>query len=99
MEPNSFFTWQALMSYSGATLATTLVTQFLKSIPLLEKVRTRLLSYVIAILIMALATIFTQGFSWSGFAMTFVNAVVVALASNGAFDAISSDGKKTKQTE
>ncbi len=92
---NSFFTWQTLMTYSGAVLATTLVTQFLKGLPYIVKIPTRIVSYFIALATMICATVFTDGFTWSGFAMSFINAVVVALASNGAFDAVNKNTPST----
>ncbi len=92
---DGFFTWQMLMTYSGAVLATTVITQFLKGLPFIVKIPTRVVSYVIALAVMIGAMLFTDGFSWSGIAMAFINAVVVALASNGAFDAVTlkSSGK------
>lgn len=84
-----FFTWSTLMTYSGATLATTLMTQLLKEIPLINRIPSRLLSYMIAVVIMALAALATKSFEWSGLVMAFINASAVALAANGAFDAIT----------
>ena len=83
-----FFTWSTLMTYSGATLATTLMTQLIKEIPYVNRIPSRLISYIIAVIIMALAALATKSFEWSGLAMAFINASAVALAANGAFDAI-----------
>ncbi|MBQ1892467.1 MAG: hypothetical protein II155_00020 [Clostridia bacterium] len=83
-----FFTWSTLMTYSGATLATTLMTQLIKEIPFVKRIPSRLVSYIIAVVIMVLAALATKSFEWSGLVMAFINASAVALAANGAFDAI-----------
>ena len=86
---NSFFDGSMLLTYSGATLATTLITQFLKGIRWLDRVPTRVLSYIIALTIMTAATLARGGVRWQELALTAVNSVVVALAANGAFDAVN----------
>ena len=84
----SFFIWQTLMTYSGATLATTLVTQFLKEIPFVSRVPARVLSYFTALVMILAATFVMTGLTWRDAVMAFINAAAVALAANGAFDAI-----------
>lgn len=87
---NGFFTWQTLITYSGAALATTLITQFFKDAGPIKRLPTRLFSYFIALAVICASTVAVKGFVWSELAMAFINAVVVALASNGAFDAVVS---------
>ena len=91
---SGYFTWQTLITYSGATLATTLITQFLKEIGFLKKLPARLLSYLTALTVMLAATVALQGFMWSDIVMAFINAVVVALAANGAFDAVNGEKRE-----
>ncbi len=83
-----FFTWAFLGSFAGAVVGTALLTQFFKSI--FAKLPTQVLSYIIAIVIMALATAATGGFtqSWTVWAMIPFNAVLISLSSNGAYDGI-----------
>jgi len=83
-----YFTWQTLLTYSGATLATTIITQFLKGIRAFDRLPTRVLSYFTALVIMLASILATEGFAWGDLALAAVNAVVVALAANGAFDAV-----------
>ena len=86
---DSFFDSEMLLTYSGATLAVTLITQFLKGVRWLERIPTRVISYLLALVIM-LGAGFAHGFScWQEAALIPVNAVVVALAANGSFDALS----------
>ncbi len=90
---NEFFTWAILATYAGATLATTLVTQLLKGVGFLDRIPTRIFSYVVALIILLAATFFTGALTWDAAALCVVNAVVVSLASNGAFDAVN-NGRK-----
>ena len=86
---NDFFTWAILATYAGATLATTLVTQLLKGICFIDRIPTRIFSYVVALIILLMATFFTGALTWNTAALCVVNAAVVSLAANGAFDAVS----------
>ena len=84
MEP---FTWEYLATIAGATAATLLIVQLLK-LPLdkLWKIPTRIWVYLIALVLMLLATVFTTGLSVETALLTAVNAVIVALAAMGAYD-------------
>ena len=84
MEP---FTWEYLATIAGATAATLLIVQQLK-LPLdkLWKIPTRIWVYLIALILMLLATVFTTGLSVETALLTAVNAVIVALAAMGAYD-------------
>lgn len=81
------FTWNILATYAGAVLATALVTQMLKNIPGIQKLPTRVFSYIVAFIILILAAIFTDTLSLSTVLLTLLNAALVSFASNGAFDA------------
>lgn len=84
---NDYFTWGLLGTYSGAILAVTLITQFVKGIGFIDKIPTRFVSWVIAVVVLILAQLFTSSLTFSSAALTLINAVVVSLASNGTFDA------------
>lgn len=85
---NEFFTWASLGTYAGAVLATTIITQLLKGIAIFDKLPTRIFSYIIAVIVLLAANIFGGAVNASAVALCFVNAAVVSLAANGAFDAI-----------
>ena len=91
---NEFFTWTTLATYAGATLATSLITQLIKGLGFIDKIPTRITSYVIALVVLLAATFFTGGLTLESGVLCVVNAVVVSLASNGAFDAVTA--KKSK---
>ncbi len=84
---NEFFTWQMLATEGGATIATALLTQLLKGA--LKSIPTRLLSYLIALVIMLAANFFLGILNISNTFLLAINAVVVSLASNGGYDALS----------
>lgn len=82
---NDFFTWEMLATLAGCSLATGLLTQFLKNS---IKIPTQWLSYIIAVVLLFAATLFTGGLTLSTGGIIPLNAVIVALSSNGAYSAI-----------
>lgn len=85
--PTEPFSWEQLATIAGATLATLLVVQLLKlPIDKVWKIPTRIVAYVIALVIMILATHFTVGLTWNNTILAAVNAVIVALAAMGAYE-------------
>ena len=88
-----FFTWTMLATYAGAVMATTLVTQLLKGVGFISKIPTQIFSYVVALAILLAATFFGGQWTWPDAALCLLNAVVVSLASNGAYEAMAR-GKK-----
>lgn len=85
----NFFTWQGLVTYSDAVLATAIITQFLKDLKIINRLPTRLVSYFAALAVMTAATLVTAGFDYRKLILNVLNSVIVALASNGAFDAVN----------
>ena len=85
--PTDPFTWEQLATIAGATLATLLIVQLLK-LPLdkIWKIPTRIVVYVIALVILLLATLFTGGLNMNTALLTAINAVIVALAAMGAYE-------------
>ncbi len=86
---NSFFDYSMLLTYSGTTLAVTLVTQFLKGMRAIDRLPTRAVSYITALVLMLCTRLVSGVLDWREYLLVPVNAVVVALAANGAHDAIS----------
>lgn len=85
--PSDPFTWAQLITIGGATAATLIFVQLLK-LPLdkVWKIPTRIVVYVIALVIMILASIFTDGITASSALLTVINAAIVALAAMGAYE-------------
>jgi len=95
------FTWEYLATIAGATLATMLIVQLLK-LPMdkIWKIPTRIIVYVIALLVMTVATHFTMGLTWERFGLAAVNSVIVALTAMGGYEVtIAKLEKKDKTTD
>ena len=92
---NEFFTWAALGTYAGATLLTGMVTQMLKGVNFIDRIPTRLFAYVVAALILIAANAIAGTLDWANAGLAIVNAVVVALAASGGYDAVMTDRDKS----
>ena len=90
---DTFFTWSTLATLAGASVAVGLITQFLKDA---IKIPTQWLSYILAVIILAAATLFTGGTDVSLWAIIPLNAVIVSTSANGAYAAILRATNKTE---
>ena len=89
-----FFTWGILGTYAGATLATTLLTQLLKEAAGIKKIPTKLLSFLIAVLVLIAEQAFMSTLTLSSGVLAVINGALVSLAANGAFDAVAAKKKE-----
>lgn len=85
--PTDPFSWEQLATIAGATLATLLIVELLK-LPFdkVWKIPTRIIVYVIALIVLILATYFTQGLTPNTALLTAINAIIVALSAMGAYE-------------
>lgn len=85
--PTTPVTWAQLATIGGAAMATMLIVQLLK-LPLdkVWKIPTRIIVFVIAFIVLILATYFTQGLTWNTALLTVINAVIVALTAMGGYE-------------
>ena len=87
MIPESFYSWEALGTYAGATVAVMIIVQFTKELPGIVKIPTRAWAYIISALLLVLSTVFTvQPITPAVIILCFVNAVIVAMAAVGGYD-------------
>ena len=85
--PTQPFSWEQLATIAGAALATMLIVQLLKlPIDKVWKIPTRIIVFLIAAVVMLLATYFTQGLSWNTALLTILNAVIAALTAMGGYE-------------
>ena len=85
--PTQPVTWAQLATIGGAAMATMLIVQLLKlPIDKVWKIPTRIVVFVIAAIILTLATYFTQGLTWNTAILTLINAVIVALTAMGGYE-------------
>lgn len=81
------YSWEYLATIAGATAATLLIVQFLKlPIDKVWKIPTRIVAYIIALVIVILAQYFTDGLDAQKALLCIINAFVVALAAFGAYE-------------
>jgi phosphoglycerol transferase MdoB-like AlkP superfamily enzyme len=92
---NEFFTWAALGTYAGATVLTMMVTQLFKGVRFIEQIPTRLFAYLVALIVLLMASIITGTLSFETGSLAAINAVVVALAASGGYDAVMVDRDKS----
>jgi hypothetical protein len=86
---NDFVTWDIIGTYAGAVMVVGLITQLLKYFPLVEKLPTQLLSYLLSFIILTASQLALNTFSLASLGLNIINAVIVSLASNGAYTAMS----------
>lgn len=100
MTLNSFLTWETLATFAGIAACTGLLTQLFKNVT--SKLPTQWLSYIIAAVLLVVTTAATGGWMqpWTVWALIPLNAALVSLASNGAYQAVIrlKDGKSTDET-
>lgn len=85
--PTNPFSWEQLATISGAALATMLIVQLLKlPIDRVWKIPTRIIVFMIAAIVMLLATYFTKGLSADTAILTILNAVIAALTAMGGYE-------------
>lgn len=83
-----YFTWEMLATYTGAILAVTLITQFIKDLGFIKLIPTRITAYIVAVIVMIAALGFTGELTAANVGLTIINAVIVALAANSTHDAL-----------
>lgn len=80
-------TWEYLASIAGATAAVLLIVQYTKvRLDKVWKIPTRLYVYVIALIVLSVATAFTTGLTWDSLLLVIPNAFVVAAAAMGSYE-------------
>ena len=85
--PTNPFSWEQLATISGAALATMLIVQLLKlPIDRVWKIPTRIIVFLIAAIVMLLATYFTNGLTADTAILTILNAVIAALTAMGGYE-------------
>lgn len=91
---DSFFSWDMLTTFAGASAATGIITEAIKGA--FQKIPTQIVSYIVAVIVLTLSTGATTGFAaeWSLWAMVPINAILVSLAANGGFQALQRTKKE-----
>ena len=96
--PTEPVSWDQLATIAGAAMATMLIVQLLK-LPLdkVWKIPTRIIVFLIAAVVMLLATYFTKGLTWNTALLTLMNAVIAALTAMGGYELTFAKIEKKKE--
>ena len=85
---NEFATWNILATYGGAAVAVSILCQFTKGLGFIDKIPTQVWSYILSLLILYPAMLFTGQLSGEMIFLTLFNGVLVSIAANGTFSAV-----------
>lgn len=83
-----FVTWAGLATHAGALTMVGLIVQFTKGIPFIDRMPTQLWSYIVSLVVLYAANFFTGQLTVDNAALILFNAAIIALASNGGYDAV-----------
>lgn len=84
-----FLTWGDLVTYGGAVMAVLIITEFTKDLPGIRRIPTRLWAYLIALVLLAAATVFTADrVRAQDMLLCLVNGVIVAMAAVGSYHSV-----------
>ena len=84
-----FLTWGDLATYGGAVMAVLIITEFTKDLPGIRRIPTRLWAYMIALVLLVTATVFTgDRVRAEDILLSIINAVLVTMAAMGSFHAV-----------
>lgn len=86
---NEFLQWETFGTFAGVGLGVGIFTQLLKGAKWLERISPQLVSYALALLFMVGSQLALGEFTWSRFALNFINAGAVSLAANGGYDGVN----------
>lgn len=85
-----FFSWGMLATYAGALAATLVITQLIKGIPYVNKLHPRLVSWMVAAILLLAANYFIDSLTLETAGICIINAGVISLAANGGYDLLKS---------
>lgn len=87
MEMN-FFDWTYLGSFAGALAAVVLITELIKNVPIIKKIPTQIVSWVLGFVVLILAQFFTGALTVETAVLAVLNGGMVSLAANGGYSAL-----------
>ena len=91
-----FVSWTMLATFAGSLSMVLLITQLTKEIGFIKRIPTQIWSYMITVAILFPAYFFTNQLTLETAILIPFNAVMVALAANGGFDALEKIFSKIK---
>ena len=83
----NFLTWDMLLTWSGCVAGTIILTEFVKK--LAPKAMPQIVSFIFAVMILALGHFAVGDFAWKEAPLYLINAIAVSIAANGGFDLLN----------
>lgn len=83
---DKFFTYEMLLTYATCVTAVFGVTQFIKELPLIKKIPTKYVSFLVAVIIVTLTNIATNQFKASNILLYILSSVFISMNANGIYD-------------
>ncbi|MDR0286194.1 MAG: hypothetical protein LBI03_00560 [Clostridiales bacterium] len=85
---NGFISFELLGTWSVCITVTTLLTQFIKRFITLDP---QVISCILSVILLQLATVFTVGWNLSEIILTFINGIILGLSANGVYDVFNKE--------
>lgn len=86
---NDFVSWNLVGSYAGLIMVSGVLTQLLKYFPIIEKIPTQLLTYILSFALLTASQLALNTFAAATVGLNLINAAIVSLAANGAYTAMT----------
>lgn len=84
-----FITWSDLITYGGAVMAVLIITEFTKDLPGIHRIPTRLWAYLVSLVLLVLAAVFTADkVRAEDVLLCLINGVLVAMAAVGSYHSV-----------
>ena len=84
-----FLTWGDLATYGGAVMAVLIITEFTKDLPGIRRIPTRLWAYLVSLVLLVLAAVFTADkVRAEDVLLCLINGVLVAMAAVGSYHSV-----------
>lgn len=84
-----FLNWTVISSFSGSLMVVTALTQITKKIKIIKKIPTQLWSYIVSFTVLFVTHLVIGKINVKGIILIAINAVLLSLASNGSYDAVT----------
>ena len=84
-----FLNWTVISSFSGSLMVVTALTQITKEIKIIKIIPTQLWSYIVSFTVLFVTHLVIGKINVKGIILIAINAVLLSLASNGSYDAVT----------
>lgn len=83
---DTFITWEMLATFSILASIVFMVTEFVKELPLLSAIKTKYLSWLIALVLIVLSNLVLDTFVFVDVILYGISSIAISLTANGLYD-------------